>query len=177
MSVWNGIPKVSVNSYFRDFVISGGTRIELSLRRRLMRGSSQGILSLACHQLSKVVRLSSSRESYKSHSQVQLNEHTLYLAMNDSWRQLPKNQLSYIICEKLRCQRALLWGSYDCITIPSYPHKHSTFNILWTWHAGYFPVKLEALREGSVVHARVPVYQVCIISLIRSTRKVASAWR
>lgn len=25
---------------------------------------------------------------------------------------------------------------------------------------GYFPIKLQALREGSVVHARVPVYQI-----------------
>ena len=26
--------------------------------------------------------------------------------------------------------------------------------------AGYFPMKLQALREGSVIHARVPVYQI-----------------
>ena len=26
-------------------------------------------------------------------------------------------------------------------------------------HAGYFPVRLEALPEGSVVHAHCPVYQ------------------
>lgn len=38
---------------------------------------------------------------------------------------------------------------------------------LWSSHlisnsstAGYFPIKLRALKEGSVVHARVPVYQI-----------------
>ena len=27
-------------------------------------------------------------------------------------------------------------------------------------HAGYFPLKLQALQEGSCVHAHVPVFQI-----------------
>ena len=27
------------------------------------------------------------------------------------------------------------------------------------WRAGYFPVRLETLPEGSVVHANCPIYQ------------------
>lgn len=29
--------------------------------------------------------------------------------------------------------------------------------------AGYFPVKIEALPEGTAIHARVPMYQVICV--------------
>mmetsp|Transcript_35825 Transcript_35825/g.60367 ORF Transcript_35825/g.60367 Transcript_35825/m.60367 type:complete len:518 (-) Transcript_35825:704-2257(-) len=41
-----------------------------------------------------------------------------------------------------------------------YPFPKEMFEKFIRENNGYFPVKLEALREGSVVHARVPVYQI-----------------
>jgi len=41
-----------------------------------------------------------------------------------------------------------------------YPFPKELFTKFITENEGYFPVKLEALKEGSVVHARVPVYQI-----------------
>jgi hypothetical protein len=40
-----------------------------------------------------------------------------------------------------------------------YPFPRDLFAKIVTEHGGYFPVKIQALREGTPVHAHVPVYQ------------------
>lgn len=42
----------------------------------------------------------------------------------------------------------------------AFPYPKDLFLKFVRENNGYFPVKLEALPEGTCVHARVPVYQV-----------------
>ncbi|GBF95014.1 nicotinate phosphoribosyltransferase [Raphidocelis subcapitata] len=41
-----------------------------------------------------------------------------------------------------------------------YPFPRDLFAKIVTQHGGHFPVKIQALREGTPVHAHVPVYQI-----------------
>ena len=40
-----------------------------------------------------------------------------------------------------------------------YPFPRELFESIVTDHGGYFPVRLEALPEGTVAHAGIPVFQ------------------
>jgi nicotinamide phosphoribosyltransferase len=42
----------------------------------------------------------------------------------------------------------------------AYPYPRELFRRIVTEHDGYFPVRIQALPEGTAAHARVPVYQV-----------------
>jgi nicotinamide phosphoribosyltransferase len=42
-----------------------------------------------------------------------------------------------------------------------YPFPRDLFARIVTHNGGYFPVKIQALPEGTAIHAHCPVYQVC----------------
>ncbi len=47
----------------------------------------------------------------------------------------------------------------------AFPFPRDLFEQFVSENDGYFPVKLQALRDGTCVHAHVPVYQVCVHTL------------
>lgn len=46
----------------------------------------------------------------------------------------------------------------EILFLPAYLRLELTVIFL---SSGYFPIKIEALPEGTCVHAHVPLYQVC----------------
>ena len=54
---------------------------------------------------------------------------------------------------------ALFYATHNAGFTP-YPFPRELFERMLTEHNGYFPVRVQALLDGTVVHARTPIYQI-----------------